>query len=168
MSTETPAAQMDFRNAMARFASGVTIVTTRNGDGAFVGFTASAFSSLSLDPPLLLVCLQKDADCYAAFMEAEHFAVSILAHGQADVARRFATKAIDKMDGTTTVAGERTGLPLIEGAAAHTECAMVDRVDGGDHTILVGEVISAVSTDLEPLLHFNRQFGRFVAEEPSK
>ena len=68
---ETALDPTDFRNAMARFASGVTVVTTRNGDGAFVGFTASAFSSLSLNPPLLLVCLQKNADCYAAFMEAE-------------------------------------------------------------------------------------------------
>lgn len=159
--------QMDFRNAMARFASGVTIVTTRNNDGAFVGFTASAFSSLSLNPPLLLVCLQKDAECYSAFMESPEFALSILAHGQDDIARRFATKAIDKWDGTPTVIGPSSGLPLIEGASAHTECVIRDRTDGGDHTILVGEVTRASSTDAEPLLHFNRQFGRFVGEEPS-
>ena len=167
MSTEISAAEIAFRNAMARFASGVTITTTRNSCGAFVGFTASAFSSLSLNPPMLLVCLQKDADCYAAFMEAEHFAVSILSHGQGNIARRFATKAIDKWQNTLTVPGERTRLPLIEGASAHAECLMLDRVDGGDHTILIGEVISAASTDDEPLLHFNRQFGRFVGEEPS-
>jgi flavin reductase ActVB len=168
MSTEVPAPEMAFRNAMARFASGVTIVTTKNRDGASVGFTASAFSSLSLHPPMLLVCLQKDADCYGAFMGAEHFAVSILAHGQDDVARRFATKAIDKWQDTATVAGEKTGLPLIEGASAQTECLMLDRVDGGDHTILIGEVIWAVSSNDPPLLHFNRQFGRFIGEEPSK
>ena len=85
----------DFRDAMARFASGVTVVTTRDSGGKAVGFTASAFSSLSLDPPLLLVCLQKDADCYAAFMEAEQFGVSILAQGQSPIALRFATKAIE-------------------------------------------------------------------------
>ncbi|HVP04117.1 MAG TPA: flavin reductase family protein [Dehalococcoidia bacterium] len=168
MSTDVPAAEMDFRNAMARFASGVTIVTTHNAHGEAVGFTASAFSSLSLKPPLLLVCLQKDADCYAAFMATEHFAVSILAHGQDDIARRFATKAIDKWQDTQATPGERTRIPVIDGAAAQTECLMLDRVDGGDHTILIGEVISAVSTPAEPLLHFNRQFGRFVGEEPSK
>jgi flavin reductase ActVB len=166
MSTVSPA-ELAFRNAMASFASGVTIVTTRNRSGDAVGFTASAFSSLSLHPPLLLVCLQKDADCYVAFMEAEHFAVSILSREQDDIARRFATKAIDKWDGTPTLEGERTGLPLIDGASAHTECLMIDRVDGGDHTILIGEVISAASFPNEPLLHFNRQFGRFVGEEPS-
>ena len=168
MSTEVPAAEIAFRNAMARFASGVTIVATKSGDGTPVGFTASAFCSLSLNPPLLLVCLQKDADCYAAFMEAEHFAVSILAHGQSAIARRFATKAIDKWQEMPVVRGERTRLPLIEGASAHAECLMLDRVDGGDHTILIGEVISASSTNDEPLVHFNRQFGRFVGEEPSK
>lgn len=168
MSTEISAAEMAFRNAMARFASGVTIVTTRSRDGTPVGFTASAFSSLSLNPPLLLVCLQKDADCFAAFMEAEHFTVNILSRDQDGIARRFATKAIDKWQDTPTVAGERTRLSLIAGAAAQTECLMLDRVDGGDHTILIGEVISAASTDAEPLLHFNRQFGRFVGEEPSK
>jgi flavin reductase ActVB len=159
---------MEFRNAMARFASGVTIVTTRNGEGSFVGFTASAFSSLSLSPPLLLVCLQKDADCYRAFMEAPQFALSILAHGQHEIAVRFATKAVDKLQGTPVVPGPVTGLPLVEGASAHTECVTRERLEGGDHTILVGEVVRAASTDLEPLLHFNRQFGRFVAERPSK
>lgn len=152
---------LDFRNAMARFASGVTVVTTRNPDGAGVGFTASAFSSLSLDPPLLLVCLQKDADCYAAFMESPQFAVSILAAGQSEIALRFATKAIDKLAGTPFMDGPATGVPLIEGAAAQAECRIWERVDAGDHTILIGEVLRATSTDAEPLLHFNRSFGRF-------
>jgi flavin reductase (DIM6/NTAB) family NADH-FMN oxidoreductase RutF len=152
---------------MASFASGVTVVTTKNGDGEPVGFTASAFSSLSLHPRLLLVCLQKDAECYSAFMSAEHFAVSILSREQDGIARRFATKAIDKWEQTPVVAGRRTELLLIDGAKAHTECVMIDRVDGGDHTILIGEVISAASFPHEPLLHFNRQFGRFVGEEPS-
>jgi flavin reductase ActVB len=159
--------QLAFRNAMAQFASGVTIVTTRNSDGAFVGFTASAFSSLSLNPPLLLVCLQKDADCYAAFMESDEFAVSILSHGQDDIARRFATKAIDKWAGTPVTDGKIAGLPLITDASAHCECRMRERVEGGDHTILVGEVLRAEVSEAQPLLHYNRQFGRFVGEEPS-
>jgi flavin reductase ActVB len=153
--------QTAFRNAMARFASGVTVVTARNADDAFVGFTASAFSSLSLDPPLMLVCLQKDAECYAAFMESDDFAVSILAHGQAHIALRFATKAIDKLQDTPVTPGTIAGLPLVSGASAHAECRIRERVDGGDHTILVGEVIRAEISDAEPLLHFNRRFGRF-------
>ena len=151
---------------MARFASGVTVVTTRDEDGDFVGFTASAFSSLSLEPPLLLVCLQNDADCYDAFMqEPPHFGVSILARGQAEIALRFATKGIDKVAGTPVIRGPITGLPLIEGATAHAECHIGDRILEGDHTILIGEVLQADSNEREPLLHFNRQFGRFQPDE---
>ena len=153
--------QTDFRNALARFASGVTVVITRNGSGQFVGFTASAFSSLSLSPPLILVCIQKDADCYGAFMEAEAFTVSILSAGQPDIALRFATKAIDKLQGTHVVPGPDTGLPRVDGASAWLECRTHSRPDGGDHTILIGEVVAAGSSDSEPLLHFNRVFGRF-------
>jgi flavin reductase ActVB len=154
----------DFRDAMARFASGVTVVTTRDSNGNAVGFTASAFNSLSLDPPLLLVCLQKDADCYAAFMETEQFGVSILAEGQSPIAMRFATKAIDKWDGTRTVPGRATGIPLIGGAVARLECRIHSRADGGDHTILIGEVLTADAPGDEPLVHFNRSFGRFVKD----
>ncbi len=158
--------QNAFRNAMARFASGVTVVTTTGSNGRPAGFTASAFSSLSLDPPLVLVCLQKDADCYPTFLEAERFAVSILAAGQEEIARHFATKSADKLAAVQAAGGPATGLPLIDGASAWAECTMRDQVDGGDHTILIGEVIYAETTDAEPLLHFNRQFGRFLRGEP--
>jgi flavin reductase ActVB len=155
-----------FRDTMGAFASGVTVVTTGDSGGQFVGFTASSFCSLSLNPPLLLVCLQNDADCFAAFMEAPQIAVSILAHGQEDVARRFATKAIDKMNGTSASAGPITGLPLIEGASAWAECTVRDRFDGGDHTILVAEVIGAEANEVPPLLRHSRHFGRFEGEGP--
>jgi flavin reductase ActVB len=155
-----------FRDAMGAFASGVTVVTTREQTGRIVGFTASSFCSLSLDPPLLLVCLQKDADCYEAFMEAPECAVSILAHGQEEIARRFATKGVDKMNGTAAHSGPRTGLPLVAEASAWAECAIRDRLDGGDHTILVAEAIAVDRSSSPPLVRFLRQFGRFEAEEP--
>lgn len=153
--------QTEFREALARFASGVTVVITRNGSGAYVGFTASSFCSLSLNPPLVLVCLQKDADSYGAFMEAERFTVSILATGQHDIARRFATKSIDKMAGTSVVPAPGSGLPRIDGASAWLDCRVHSRPDGGDHTILIGEAVAAGTGESEPLLHFNRTFGRF-------
>lgn len=153
--------QTAFREALSRFASGVTVVITRNGSGAHVGFTASAFSSLSLSPPLVLVCLQKDADSYEAFMQAERFTISILAAGQEGIARRFATKGIDKLDGTPVVAAPESGLPRIDGASAWLDCQMHSRPDGGDHRILIGEVLAAGTGGAEPLLHFNRTFGRF-------
>ncbi|HUF52943.1 MAG TPA: flavin reductase family protein [Dehalococcoidia bacterium] len=156
----------EFRDAMARFASGVTVVTTRDTAGAFVGFTASAFTSLSLNPPLMLVCLQKDADCYQAFTDSDEFAVSILATGQSSLATRFATKGIDKWDGTPSITGPNTGIPMIEACSAQIECRVHSRPDGGDHTILIGEVIWADShPQCAPLLHFNRTFGRFTPDE---
>lgn len=155
---------LDFRDAMARFAAGVTVVTTVDAEGRLVGFTASAFSSLSLTPPLVLVCLDKRADSWDTFMQAQQFTISILAAGQGDIAMRFATKGIDKFDGAAMVAGDVTGLPLIQNALVHLECRMYDRPDAGDHTILVGEVLRAATYGDEPLLHFNRNFGRFVAE----
>jgi flavin reductase ActVB len=155
---------LDFRNAMARFASGVTVVTTRDPGGMPSGFTASAFSSLSLDPPLVLVCLEKRANSYDAFMAADQAAVSILASGQADIGWRFSRKDIDKFEGMPLVPGPVTGLPLIRDATVHLECRIHERLDGGDHTIFVLEVLRAATEDREPLLHFNRQFGRFVAE----
>ncbi len=162
---ETIVDAVDFKNAMARFASGVTVVITKDEDRRLVGFTASAFSSLSLDPPLVLVCLEKRADCYEAFKRAPSMTISVLAAEQGDLAWRFATKNIDKFEGTPVVTGEATGLPLIEGATVRLECRMHDRLPGGDHTILVGEVLMARSTDDAPLIHYNRRFGVFQVPE---
>lgn len=151
-----------FREAMARFGSGVTVVTARSPrDQRLAGFTASAFSSLSLEPPLVLVCLDRGADSYAVFAEAETMAISILAADQRQLVLLFATKGADKFAGGDFEIGEATGLPLIPGAVAHVECAMHSRLDGGDHVILVGQVLRASARDREPLLHYNRSFGRF-------
>lgn len=155
----------DFLEAMSHFPSGVTIVTTRDETGKGVGFTASAFTSLSLAPPMLLVCLQNDADSYPAFMAAKNFGVSILATGQHEIAMHFARKHPDKLSTVETLEGAATGLPLISGASAYLECHMHDRVEGGDHTILVGEVLNAASYDRLPLAYMNRRFGRFSADE---
>lgn len=150
-----------FRDAMARFASGVTVVTTVDGSGSPWGFTASAFSSLSLDPPLILVCLDKRAESHGVFDQADHFAISILAAHQKDTAMRFATRGADKFGGFEVQPGEATRLPLIPEAMVHLECRMHDRLPGGDHTILIGEVLRAHSEDRSPLLHHNRAFGSF-------
>jgi flavin reductase ActVB len=165
MTTASMVEPAAFREAMARFASGVTVVATRDRDGKPVAFTASAFSSLSLEPPLILVCLDKRADCFPAFQQADHVTVSILAADQAELARRFAAKGTDKFADVAVEPGALTGLPLVLGAAVQLECRMYQRLEGGDHIILVGEVLGARSTDREPLLHFNRQFGRFTDHE---
>jgi flavin reductase (DIM6/NTAB) family NADH-FMN oxidoreductase RutF len=160
--TDTFADPQDFRDAMSQFASGVTVVTTRGADGAPVGFTASAFSSLSLDPPLVLVCLARSAESFPAFQQASTMSISILAVGQDDIALRFATRGADKFGETSTTDGTTNGMPLVDEATAHVECRIRDRLDGGDHVILVGAVTRAATAPIEPLLHYNRAFGHFV------
>jgi flavin reductase ActVB len=163
MANELPAVDpADFRAAMSQFASGVTVVTTHDATGKPWGFTASAFSSLSLNPPLILVCLDRGADCCDAFESASTMAVSILAAGQDSIGMRFATRGADKFSGDTAP-GRTTGLPVIDGALAHVECEIDARLDGGDHVILVGKVVTASVAEKAPLLHYNRAFGVFKA-----
>lgn len=161
---DTVVESADFRAAMSQFASGVTIVTTKDARGVPVGFTASAFSSLSLDPPLVLVCLDKKAECYEGFAGAEAMGISILATGQHEIAMRFASRGADKFGPGGLIAGEVTGLALVAGATVQMECAIVDRPAGGDHTILIGRVMRAKTADAQPMVHYNRAFGRFAAE----
>jgi len=151
----------EFKAAMARFPSGVTVVITRDPNGQSFGFTASAFSSLSLQPPLILVCLDKSAESHPAFRGAGMFTVSILEAGQLDTAMKFATRGADKFAGVPLIDGAVSAMPMIEGAAVHLECRTHEHLEGGDHTIIVGEVLTAASTDREPLVTYNRQFGRF-------
>jgi flavin reductase ActVB len=158
----------DFRAAVAGFASGVTIVTTQSADGVPAGFTASAFSSLSLDPPLVLVCLADKADCRVVFEECLGMVINILASDQTELAMRFATRGIDKFENTAHEPGTISSLPVIQGALAYLECKMHARVPAGDHTILIGQVIGACRNDGEPMIHFSRAFGTFAPSEVKK
>ena len=137
-----------FRMAMSRFASGITIMSTLQG-GVAHAMTANAFTSVSLDPPLVLVCVDKGVRMHAAVQECGYWAVSVLAAGHQPVAERFAKSGRDlysQFDGVGTVPGPKTGCPLIEGALSWLECRTWATYDGGDHTIVVGEVLS-VGTD---------------------
>lgn len=150
-----------FKAAMGSFPSGVVIATTLDGEGKPWGFTASSFSSVSLDPPLVLVCLAKSAECHAAFAATGLFAINILAGDGEAVARRFATRGARKFTGDELVVGEQ-GLPTVSGAAAVLVCRKFARYDGGDHSIIVGEV---QSVNHEPardaMIYFRRKFWRF-------
>ena len=154
----TPAEEL--RQVAARFAAGVTVVTTRSADGVAAGFTATAFSSVSMEPPLVLVCLALTADCHPAFSVASAMAISVLGASQADVAMKFATRGTDKFAGVPVTPGEATGMPLVEGAIAHLECAMWSRVPAGDHSILIGQVVRGRTTEGEPLVYAGRAFSR--------
>jgi flavin reductase (DIM6/NTAB) family NADH-FMN oxidoreductase RutF len=146
-----------FRRALANMPTPVTVVTTVGTDGRPYGFTASSVCSLSLDPPLLLVCIGKHTGCYRAFRTAERFAVNVLADHQEELARQFATRGADKFN-HAAVTYDGRGLPHICGALTRLVCAPVDLLDGGDHSILVGRVEHAPVTGGRPLLYFNRDF----------
>ena len=129
----------DLRNALGTFATGVAIITTSDGDGRLHGLTANSFSSVSLDPPLVLWSLSREAPSFPAFRTATHFGVNVLGAEQQELAERFSRRHPDKFDGVTYELGEY-GVPLIEGAPAHFECRIVDRYYGGDHEIFLGHV----------------------------
>jgi flavin reductase (DIM6/NTAB) family NADH-FMN oxidoreductase RutF len=127
------------RAAFGSFPTGVTVVTTRAADGTMLGFTANSFASVSLDPPLLLVCPGKTLTSAAAFQSCTRFAVSVLAEGQEDVANTFAGYPGDRFAKVNWTA-DASGMPLIDGAAAQFSCMSRNIVDAGDHVILIGEV----------------------------
>jgi flavin reductase ActVB len=153
----------EFREALAHFASGVTVVTASD-KGGLVGFTATAFSSLSLSPPLLLVCVAKKASAHDRIVEAEAFGVNVLAERQAWIAEQFARPGIDRFLGIPLAAGESSRAPLIEDALVRLECERYARHEAGDHTILVGRVLAGATASGRPLLHYARRFGGFVAD----
>jgi flavin reductase ActVB len=150
----------DFRDAMARFASGVTVVTAFDR-GTPVGFTATGFTSVSLAPPLVLVCVAKRASVHAAIVASRSFGVSILAERQAWIAEQFARSGDDRFRGVSLRDG---GVPLVEGAVAQLVCLPHARHESGDHTIVVGEVVDARTDGERPLVHCVRRFGAFVAD----
>lgn len=146
-----------YREAMARYPSGVTIVTTTDERGEPWGFTATAFCSLSVDPLLVLVCLAKTAECHSVFHRATNFAVHVIHPGQAELAVRFAERGADKFAATTFDTGIG-GVPKLPDACVVLECSMFGRHDGGDHTIFIGEVARVHLGDRRPAVYVDRTF----------
>lgn len=140
----------DLRRALGTFATGVTVVTSLDPEGGAVGFTANSFTSVSLDPPLILVCLAKAARSRPAFSQAGRFAVNVLSEGQREVANRFATAGADKFAEVSSRA-EASGAPVLAGASAWFDCVTHDEVDAGDHVILIGRVLAYAQTARPPL-----------------
>ncbi|MBI4503172.1 MAG: flavin reductase family protein [Gemmatimonadetes bacterium] len=154
-----PVASADlFRDLMAGFASGVTIATALDSAGQPHGMTASAVAGLSLEPPLVLLCVERTADLHPVLCEAESFALSVLAADQEWLSRRFADSHPDRFAGVPWTAG-LDRLPLIEGALAHITCRKWGQYWGGDHTIFVGQVSDGRVFDCKPLIHFHRGYG---------
>jgi len=142
-----------FRHAMARLATGVTVLVAREADGGFIGMTASAVTSLSLDPPMVLACIGHAAAAHAALAGGESFGVNILAADQQETSRRFADRTAQRFDGAG-MGRTPGGLPRLPGALAWLEVRRATVHAGGDHSIVTGVVEWAEAADGEPLLYF--------------
>lgn len=156
-----------FRQVAGSFASGVTVITT-GSEGSFHGMTASAFTSLSIDPTLVIVCVDKNGRTLSALHESQMFNVNILAADQEFLSRTFSSKDSPHAHGLVGIdykLGE-LGLPVLDGVLAFLECRVAHEFDGGDHVIFVGEVDNAGVGDIEdPLLYFRGRY-RTVTELP--
>lgn len=146
-----------FRAALGAFPTGVTIVTTRDAEGRDVGLTANSFNSVSLDPPLVLWSLARSSSAMPPFSDAEHFAVHILSAQQEALASRFAQRGVDRFEGLMLSRGHG-GVPLIDGCAARFECRRAHLYGGGDHVIIVGEVITFERFDRPALAYHGGKF----------
>ena len=153
----------EFRHVLGHFASGVTIVSTCDSETRPTGLTASAFSSVSLDPPLVLICVDHKSQSYPALLERGCFAINVLTNEQEHASRRFASSRLDKFDGVEFEVSDLS-LPLIKGALAHIECTTVTTHVEGDHTIFIGRVERARVGDGEPLLYFRGKYGRLAGD----
>lgn len=151
-----PVEPESFRRALRRFATGVTVVTVDH-DGELHGMTASSFASVSLDPPLILVCLDKTSRTRALILEKGSFAVNVLADDQEGVSRSFSrrgTKPFDELEHRSGSMGD----PLLEGAIAWIECRLDQMVGAGDHDIFIGEVFACGDRDGTPLLYYDQTY----------
>jgi flavin reductase (DIM6/NTAB) family NADH-FMN oxidoreductase RutF len=155
----------EFRNVIGHFASGVTVITTTDG-GRRHGTTASAVTSLALEPPMLLVCMNRESATGVAMARAGAFAVNILGEDHGELAIRFARKGDDKFEGVDIARGE-CGQPLLADAIAHVECRVTEQVAAGTHVVFIAEVEAATAqVGAPPLAYYRGRFGRLeIADE---
>ena len=151
----------DFKRALSRRASGVAVVTARSGEKIH-GMTVSAFTEVSLDPPLVLVCADKQSNTLPLIREGGVFAINVLARDQHELSNRFAVKKDeDKRFHGLEIDIGRTGAPLLRGVAVNIDCRVVAEHDAGDHVLYIGRVEEVRSFDREPLLYFRGTYGGF-------
>lgn len=157
-----PIDQQELRRVLGHFAAGVTVVTTVSGDGRPYGLTATAFTSVSLEPPLVLVCVDKHSESHPHFHASGVFAVNFLGVDHEHLSRRFAVSGGEKFKDLAFRFGV-TGAPVLTEALGYLECRTVEVFEGGDHSIFLGKVEAADAHEGEPLIHFRgtyRQIGK--------
>jgi flavin reductase (DIM6/NTAB) family NADH-FMN oxidoreductase RutF len=143
----------EFRHACGRFATGITVATVMDSDGVPHGLTVSSFTSVSLDPPLVSICLGHEVSSIDLFRAANYFGINILTEAQRSLSDHFARKGHDRFQGVAWTAGE-TGVPLIYDVLAAIECQVEQRIPVGDHDVFVGRMVATRVTEAAPLLHF--------------
>jgi flavin reductase ActVB len=148
-----------YRQAMRKLATGVTVVTTVDANGSWFGFTASSFIPVSMEPPLVLVCIDRSALSFDTFRSCTHFVVSILADGHQNVAERFSRRLADKFAAGDVVTTP-DGMPAVDGALSVFECESTGRQQAGDHMILIGRVYRLETAPGHPMVYFDRGFRR--------
>ncbi len=147
----------EFRAALGRFASGVTVITTRDNDGNLHGITVSAFCSVSLEPPLILICVEKTTGSYRALEESENFVVNILREDQQYYSDQFASYLPEKFNGIEFEMND-ADIPVLKNTLANLECRLVNAYDGGDHTIFIGLVEKNLVADEQPLIYYHGNY----------
>ena len=157
-----PVTSDEFRAALSRFASGVTVVTSRSETGEQYGITVSAFCSVSLEPPLILVSIEKGVASHQALHESDAFVVNILGQGQDNISQHFALPSPVEFEDMRTRTGI-DGIPVLEDALVSLECRLRHAYEGGDHTIFVGEVENATIRDGDPLVYFHGNYRDLLA-----
>jgi flavin reductase (DIM6/NTAB) family NADH-FMN oxidoreductase RutF len=158
-----PISETEFRNALSRFASGVSVVTTSDNQGRFYGITVSAFCSVSLEPPLVLICIEKSTASHFAIRESQAFIVNVLQHSQIAISQRFAEPVPDKFENVAYRPGI-SGIPCLEGSLANIECWISEIYEAGDHSVIVGSVESASVAGGDPLLYFRGRYGSLASD----
>ncbi len=152
----------EFRNTVGCFATGITVITTVDGDGKPIGLTANSFTSVSLDPPMVLFCLDRGVASFKAFEEGGEFAVNILGADQMEISNRFAKSGDDKWNDFAFETWEGDS-PIIPNCLASLECRTAEIFEGGDHIIVTGEVTKIASEDGNPLLYWRGQYATIDA-----
>jgi flavin reductase (DIM6/NTAB) family NADH-FMN oxidoreductase RutF len=148
-----------FRAVMGRFATGVTVVTTTDADGLAHGMTVSAFASVSLQPPLIVACIDQAASMHDVLADSEYFAINVLASNQEPIARRFADTGAQRFEGIGYRSGEN-GAPILNDVLAFVECRLISATPTGDHTVIIGETVATAVRDGRPLLYYRGGFAQ--------
>lgn len=152
----------EFRRILGHWVSGVAVVATKLGEGRLCGLTANAIASVSLQPPLVLVCVEQNADSHDCIHQAGFFSINVLEDNEELLARRFAAWEVNSKFEGVAFHTEATGAPILDDALAWCDCRVFAEHAAGDHTIFVGEVIAGDAREGTPLIYYRGGYGRFV------